>query len=127
MKIKTDIDLALSLLRAMCDRAPGGEGGYICGKLRPAIDALDIVAWEDFGEDLPEHPHTKALREILKGSKPAGRWLDDETDECPNGADHHNPDIEPPGCTWHPYEQEEQDSWLEAVADIAERALKETE
>ena len=127
MKIKTDIDLALSLLRAMCDRAPGGEEGFICGKLRPAIDALDIVAWEDFGEPLPEHPHTKALREILNGSKVTGRWLDDETFDCPPDDDHGNPDVDHPGCTWFPYEEEEQRDWLDSVTHIAETALKETD
>ena len=28
---------------------------------------------------------TTALREILEGSKPTGRWLDDDTFECPEG------------------------------------------
>jgi len=70
--------------------------------------------------------YEKALREILGGSKVTGRWIEDESQQCPDDDDYGNPDVDHPGCTWHPYEQEEQDAWLETVADIAERALKET-
>ena len=71
---------------------------------------------------LAEH-YEKALREILTGSCVTGRWLDDETFECPDGDGAHNPDVEHPGCTWMPYDEDEEKAWLESVADIAERAL----
>lgn len=64
-----------------------------------------------------------ALRKIRDGSAPRGRWIDQETFECPDG-DHHNPDAVFPGCEWEEYDAEEQTAWLESVAGIAERALE---
>lgn len=63
-----------------------------------------------------------ALREILSGSKPRGRWINQLTMECPDG-DHHNPDAEFPGCVFEYYNEEEQVSWLETVVDTCETAL----
>ena len=67
---------------------------------------------------------TQALKDIHAGSSVTGRWINDETHECPEG-DHHNPDAVFPGCTWFPYDDEEgdQSNWLESVARIAQNAL----
>lgn len=65
-----------------------------------------------------------ALREILDGSKCTGRWLNDETHECPNDDDHQNPEVDHPGCTWEAYDGEEQDIWIASVAYTAAKALE---
>lgn len=67
----------------------------------------------------------EALRSILAGSRPVGRWLDaegsaidgyDDEDEAP-------PADEFPDAEWEPYTAEEQSSWLQSIADTAEAAI----
>jgi hypothetical protein len=81
----------------------------------------------DLREPVPgDHPHTAALRNILRGSCIRGRWLIEEGDhsgECPDGYDEHDEETEPPGCYWEPYTAEEQTNWLDSVADMARGAL----
>ncbi|MGX9960568.1 hypothetical protein ACW0US_17620 [Xanthomonas euvesicatoria] len=55
------------------------------------------------------------LEEVAKGSEAAGRWLDDQGDEC---------DEDTPGASWHEYSHEEQTGWLLSVAAQAQQALE---
>lgn len=93
----------------------------------------------------------QALREILAGSEVTGRWVDQNTYAAIDGYD--DPDQVPDGyydevkedpsfrystgkgedeagrlpALWEAYTAEEQDQWLETVADTARQALKEIE
>lgn len=71
----------------------------------------------------------EAIEQIQRMAEVRGRWLDDETGDCVSakGHDEHEEDAVPEEpATWTPYDLDEQNAAMEAIAERAFAALEST-